>query len=86
MRMARATADVDVIVMPVVRERAPLHREMQRDDYVFTLPASLTGRPAVTVPVGLVDGLPVAVQLVGKPWHDHRLLGIASAVEATLAS
>jgi amidase len=85
-RMARAAADVDVVVMPVVRERAPLHREMARDDYIFTLPASLTGWPAVVVPLGAVDGLPVAVQLVGKPWQEHRLLGIASAVEATLAS
>jgi amidase len=85
-RMARAAADVDVIMMPVVRERAPLHRDMARDDYIFTVPASLTGWPAVVVPVGLVDGLPVAVQLVGKPWQEHRLLEIAAVVEATLAA
>jgi amidase len=85
-RMRRACAGVDVIVMPAVRERAPVHRDVEREDYIFTVPASLTGWPAVVVPVGEVDGLPVAVQLVGKPWQEPRLLAIARVVEATFAT
>jgi amidase len=85
-RMLRAGADVDVIVMPTVRERAPVHRDVERADFVYTVPASLTGWPAVTLPVGEVGGLPVAVQIVGKPWRDQQLLGLASAVEATLTA
>jgi Asp-tRNA(Asn)/Glu-tRNA(Gln) amidotransferase A subunit family amidase len=84
--MQKATAGVDIVVMPAVCEPAPLHRPMERDDYVFTLPASLTGWPAIVVPVSVVGGLPVAVQLVAKSWDEPRLLGVAQFVESTLAS
>ena len=37
----------------------------------------------VTIPArDLVEGLPVGVQLVGRRWEDHRLLDIASLLEA----
>jgi amidase len=80
-RMARDTAGVDVIVMPAVREPAPLHRDMTRDDYIFTVAGSLLGWPAIVVPVASVDGLPVCVQLAAKPWDDARLLEAAALVE-----
>jgi Asp-tRNA(Asn)/Glu-tRNA(Gln) amidotransferase A subunit family amidase len=83
-RMRRAMAGVDIVVMPAVRELAPLHRAMEREDYVFTLPASLTGWPAIVVPVGTFRGLPVAVQLVANSWDEARLLGVAQFVEGTL--
>jgi amidase len=85
-RMLRACHDVDVIVMPAVRERAPAWRDVEREDFIFTVPASLTGWPAVVVPTGFVDGLPVAVQLVGQPWREAQLLAIARVVEGTLAA
>src|SRR6266704_2163492 len=47
----------------------------------FTLPASLTGSPAVSVPAGSdAGGMPLAVQLIGRPWEDHRLLAAASVL------
>ncbi len=75
-------AGADIIVMPATRTVAPLHRAMERDDYVYTLPPSLSGWPAVVLPVAVAGRLPVAVQLVAKPWHDRELLAVASAVEA----
>lgn len=46
----------------------------------------LTGQPAVTVPAGLASGgLPVGVQLAGRPSGDRRLLGIARTLESALA-
>jgi amidase len=49
------------------------------DHYVY--PFSLTGHPAVVVPVSLADdGLPVGAQLVGPRWGDERLVAIAESV------
>ena len=44
---------------------------------------SVTGLPAISVPAGFTDsGLPIGVQIVGKPHGDLELLQIAQAVEA----
>ncbi len=49
---------------------------------VFTVPASLAGLPAVSVPVGLSsEGLPIGMQLVGTAGSEPTLLALARAVE-----
>jgi aspartyl-tRNA(Asn)/glutamyl-tRNA(Gln) amidotransferase subunit A len=47
-----------------------------------TFPFNLTGLPAVTVPCGTVEGLPVGVQLAGRPWEETTLLRAARRIEA----
>jgi amidase len=81
-RMLVATAGIDVVLTPATDGPAPPWRESDVEDYRWLLPWSLTGAPAVVVPVGAVDGLPVAVQVVGRPWHDHVALAAARRVEA----
>jgi aspartyl-tRNA(Asn)/glutamyl-tRNA(Gln) amidotransferase subunit A len=49
---------------------------------VFTVTANLAGLPALSVPVGTVDGLPVGGQLIGPPWGEPDLVRIARALEA----
>jgi aspartyl-tRNA(Asn)/glutamyl-tRNA(Gln) amidotransferase subunit A len=44
-------------------------------------PFNCSGSPVVSVPVGLVDGLPVGLSLVGRAGGDHELLRVARAVE-----
>jgi Asp-tRNA(Asn)/Glu-tRNA(Gln) amidotransferase A subunit family amidase len=45
---------------------------------------NLLGAPAVVVPVGSSpEGLPIGVQIAGRPFEDERVLGIAAAVEAS---
>jgi aspartyl-tRNA(Asn)/glutamyl-tRNA(Gln) amidotransferase subunit A len=42
---------------------------------------NLSGSPVVSIPVGLVDGLPVGASLVGRIGGDYRLLQVAAVVE-----
>jgi amidase len=43
---------------------------------------TVTGCPAASVPCGFTaDGLPVGLQLVGKPWHDFEVMQLAHAFE-----
>jgi aspartyl-tRNA(Asn)/glutamyl-tRNA(Gln) amidotransferase subunit A len=46
-----------------------------------TVPMSLAGIPAISIPCGLSDGLPVGFQLAGPPFSESRLLDVAYAVE-----
>ena len=51
--------------------------------YPYTAIWNATGQPAATVPAGFTDdGLPLAVQLVGRPGDEHTLLSLAAQIEA----
>ncbi len=82
-RILRASANFDVVVGPVVADVAPVHRELVGEDYIFTLPWSLTGWPAMSLPFGTdpETGLPLAVQIAAPQWHDHVVLAVAAALE-----
>jgi Asp-tRNA(Asn)/Glu-tRNA(Gln) amidotransferase A subunit family amidase len=47
----------------------------------LTIPANTTGHPAVAVPIGLVDGLPVSMQVIGRRHAEQLLLDLAHVVE-----
>ena len=80
-RLLVATAGIDVLLTPAADGPAPPWRESAVEDYRWLLPWSLTGAPAVIVPLGSAGGLPVAVQVVGRPWQDHVALAAARRVE-----
>jgi aspartyl-tRNA(Asn)/glutamyl-tRNA(Gln) amidotransferase subunit A len=48
---------------------------------VCTLPINIAGIPAVSIPAGFVDGLPVGMQVLGKPFNEETILRIAFAYE-----
>jgi len=50
-----------------------------------TTPAAIAGLPIVTVPMGLVADMPVALSLVGKPRSEAMLIAVARAIEEQLA-
>ena len=47
----------------------------------LTIPANTTGNPAVAIPAGLVDGLPVSMQIIGRHHAEQLLLELAGLVE-----
>ncbi|GIW13887.1 MAG: glutamyl-tRNA(Gln) amidotransferase subunit A [Tepidiforma sp.] len=48
---------------------------------IYTLPASVAGLPAVSVPCGFSDGLPVGMQIIGNFFDEGRILQVAHAYE-----
>ncbi|HZZ09372.1 MAG TPA: amidase family protein, partial [Paraburkholderia sp.] len=47
----------------------------------FSTPAAVAGYPHLTVPCGLVRGLPIGLSFVGPAWSEARLLGLGYAFE-----
>jgi aspartyl-tRNA(Asn)/glutamyl-tRNA(Gln) amidotransferase subunit A len=47
----------------------------------LTIPANTTGNPAAAIPVGLVDGLPVSMQIIGRHHAEQLLLELSRVVE-----
>lgn len=80
--------EYDVLVTPVTPTPAFKLGENTADPVkmyladIMTVPASLAGMPAVSVPSGMNgDGLPVGVQLIGARQDDARLLALAKQLE-----
>jgi amidase len=52
----------------------------------ISTPAAVAGWPIMSVPVGLVHGLPVGMALVARPGEEHTLLAAADRVESLVAA
>lgn len=86
--------NIDVLVMPVylhspirVGEWAALSPEETFDNIVRWIApcpaANATGQPAMSLPVGFDEkGLPIAVQLIGKPAAENTIISLAAQLEA----
>jgi aspartyl-tRNA(Asn)/glutamyl-tRNA(Gln) amidotransferase subunit A len=51
---------------------------------LFTIPSNLYGGPAISVPCGLSEGLPVGLQVMAPTMADDRVYRVAAALESTL--
>ncbi len=81
----QAFAEVDVLLAPTTPETAFRRGEKTSDPVkmylsdINTIAANLAGLPALSMPGGFADGLPVGVQLIGNYFDEGRLLAAAHA-------
>ncbi|HET6632932.1 MAG TPA: amidase [Rhodanobacteraceae bacterium] len=85
LKARRLFAQVDVLLLPTTPQPAfPLDGPVPDNQADLTSFANLAGCPAVSIPMGMVDGLPVGLQLVGPPGSDLRLLELSAICAAGL--
>jgi amidase len=85
-------ATYDLLLMPTLpmvatklpEENAPITEILQRGFEMLpnTAPFDCTHHPAMSVPCGLVDGLPVGMMLVGRQYGEGAIYQAAAAFEA----
>jgi aspartyl-tRNA(Asn)/glutamyl-tRNA(Gln) amidotransferase subunit A len=89
---ARAFEQVDVVVGPTVpivappigrtfEPGGPLNVPPRAVANRTTVPCNLTGMPAISVPCGFSDGLPVGLQIMGAAFAESLVLRVAAAYE-----
>ena len=83
-----AFENVDAILTPTAPNDAfPMDEKLDDPiamylNDVFTVPASLAGLPAISVPAGLSgDGLPLGLQLIGRAFDEGTVLNVAGVLE-----
>jgi amidase/aspartyl-tRNA(Asn)/glutamyl-tRNA(Gln) amidotransferase subunit A len=82
-----ALADVDALVAPTMPDVAPRIEDVADPGFDWsrnTRPADVTRQPAVSVPNGRVEEMPVGLHLQSEAFTERRLVGVAARVEATL--
>jgi aspartyl-tRNA(Asn)/glutamyl-tRNA(Gln) amidotransferase subunit A len=83
----RVFGEVDFVLTPVTSAPPPKLGAAGSDPLaqyladIYTIPVNLAGLPGISVPCGVADGLPVGLQLIGKPLDETTLLAAANAFE-----
>ncbi len=84
----QAFTQVDAVLTPTTPSPAFKTGEKSDDPIamylndVFTVPAPLAGLPGISVPAGLSnEGLPLGLQLIGKPFDEETVLRVAGVLE-----
>ncbi len=83
----RAFTKYDALVTPTsptvpfkIGEKLDDPLQMYLSD-VFTIPVNIAGLPAIVIPAGFAEGLPIGMQVIGKPLGEETILKVAYAYE-----
>jgi aspartyl-tRNA(Asn)/glutamyl-tRNA(Gln) amidotransferase subunit A len=85
-----AYKNVDFLIGPTAPSVAPKIGENSDDPLkmylldIMTVPVNLVGVPAISIPCGLSDGLPVGLQIIGRSRMDKELIEFANQCEGAL--
>jgi len=79
----KAFQEVDLIIAPTspslpfkIGEKTTNPLEMYLSD-IFTIPVNLAGLPALNVPAGFIDNLPVGLQIIGNVFDEYKIFELA---------
>lgn len=77
--------DYDIILSPISALPSKIGENNNYKSHIFTVPASLAGLPAMSIPCGYIEGLPVGLQLIGDKFQELNILNAAFAFERHLS-
>ncbi|WMS44023.1 AtzE family amidohydrolase [Acuticoccus sp. MNP-M23] len=91
-QLATVFAETDLLVAPATPFTAPAIGQqigtingeevlLRPNIGIYTQPISFIGLPVVVVPAGLIDGMPIGVQLIAAPWREDIALAAARRLE-----
>ena len=73
--------DLDVLVAPTAGLPFPINDEGDVFSGASSLVTAVAGYPSITIPIGMVDDLPIGMHIFGRAFSEETILGIAAAVE-----
>ena len=80
-------SDCDLLILPTTptpafnkQEKINDYLEMYLSD-IFTVPISLAGLPAMSIPIGEVNGLPIGAQLCANYFHENNIFSFSKFIE-----
>jgi len=83
----RAFTAVDILITPTTPTTAFKIGEKTKDPLsmyladIYTVSANLTGIPAISIPCGMVNNLPVGLQLMAPWWQEEKMLKLSKVIE-----
>jgi aspartyl-tRNA(Asn)/glutamyl-tRNA(Gln) amidotransferase subunit A len=87
-----AFTSVDALLTPTAPSAAFAQGEKMDDPVamylndIFTVPASMAGVPAMSVPAGLsAQGLPLGLQIIGRPYDEETVFAVSQVIETAAA-
>jgi len=94
-RLITTWDQIDVLLTPTLTRPAPKigalgqNVDTASDEFLdwlsFTHPFNCTGQPAISLPLATSkDGLPIGIQLVGRPRDEYNILSLGAQLEATI--